>query len=350
MDKVIFRSSMAGYNKKDVNKYISGVDARHASEMAAASANATKLKGELDVLKGEDEELRRELENAKTRAEELRLKLESSEGELEALRQKCLKAEEEAASHAKEATALRGMLADVPSDMPSAEELCELRRRAAAYDELDSRRLTAPQAGAVAEADNVIRSAYNEAERIRAEARSLGSAAACEEIKGQMSGELCEIYELINRTAAESLDDILANMRSAEAGVGKLSEELYDKNRTAVVRVEKLRAEIERLIEQKLAEAELAADNAGVSADVAGGSDANAKTSVNSAQSADKKAASSAAADNAVKEANASAMRTASVASASSVSHRSSRRGQEMGRTASKQHRDDGFFRFGRRK
>lgn len=346
MDKVIFRSSMSGYNKKDVNKYISDVDARHASEMAEASASAKKLEGELGALKSEGTELRRELEYTKALAEELRLKLERSEGELEALRQKCRKAEEEAASHAKEATALRGMLADVPSEMPSAEELGELRRRAAAYDELDSRRLTVPQAGAAAEADNVIRSAYNEAERIRAEALSLGSAAACEEIKGQVSGELCEIYELINRTAAESLDDILANMRSAEAGVGKLSEELYDKNRTAVVRVEKLRAEIERLIEQKLAEAEQAADKVGAAV----APEAKAKTNAAAAQNSGHDSASSAAADNAAKDVNTSAARTAVGASTSSAPHRSSRRGKDMGRTAPKQHRDDGFFRFGRRK
>ncbi len=336
MEKVIFRSSMAGYNKRDVNKYISDVDARHAFETEEIAARAGKLEAELAALRTADEERCRELNEMKNKAEELEENLEKTRRELEDLRTQCREAEMEASDRAREITELRGMLAGVPNDIPSAAELEDLRRRAAAYDELNARKLAVPQSGAAAEADNVIRSAYNEAERIRQEAHIRSSADACEKIKGQVSGELGEIYELINRTAAESLDDILANMRSAEAGVGRLSEELYDKNRTAVVRVEKLRAEIERLIDQKIAETESVSDKVKISANENVNENSNSNTGAGAVSDA------------------VSNVKSIAGSEQKSNNHQSTcrgvRRGQDREHAASKQRRDDGLFRFGRRK
>lgn len=348
MDKVIFRSSMAGYNKKDVNKYISDVDARHALETEEASVRVAKLEAELAALRLAEDEDRRKLENANNKITELEGKLEAADAELGELRDKCGKAEDEASAHAREVQALRAKLAEVPGNVPTSDELEDLRRRAAAYDELDARKLTSPQYGAAAEADNVIRSAYNEAERIRQEALRCGSAAACEEIKGQMSGEISEIYELINRTAAESLDDILANMRSAEAGVGKLSEELYDKNRMAVVRVEKLRAEIERLVEQKLAESMTAAEKANALAN--DGASENAKSGKNIGINSNSNKAKNGGANNDAVSATSKTAVPSAVSDTGHPTHRSVRREKEREHSASKQHREDGIFRFGRRK
>ena len=138
--------------------------------------------------------------------------------------------------------------------MPDADELAELRRRAAAYDELEAKRLTLPQAGIEAEAENVIQSARTEAASIRRDAQR-DNAEALEETKKQVSRELAEIYAMIHRTAAEAMEEILACMRTAEEGVGKLGEQLSDKNRDAVARVDSMRSELEEMIEKRLDEA-----------------------------------------------------------------------------------------------
>ena len=207
----------------------------------------------------------------------------------------------------------------------SDDELADLRRRAAAYDELEARRMTAPVVGAEAEADNVIRSAQTEAESIRREAKA-GGAAAVEETKKQVSGELAEIYDMINRAAAESVEDILAGMRAAEAGFGKLGEQLHDQNRDAVARVESLRAEIEKKIGERLDEA-------------------RSRVEAEHEEAARAAVADKTGADTAVTPA------TAKEVQAHAPARQQQRRTELRERGAGKNHREnEGFFRFGRRK
>lgn len=269
MKKVMFRSAVAGYNKKDVNEYIASADAHHAEETAEAERRITGLEAELETNKNVYEMKISGLEEAAKSAQKRITELEGQlsearanaardmaavRDELRAAKAGRADAEGLAARQNDELSRLRTALAAAKGSAVGADELADLRRRAAAYDELEARRLTVPQAGAEAEADNVIQSARTEAEVIRREAR-LGGAAALEETKKQVSGELAEIYEMINRAAAESVEDILANMRAAESGVGKIGEQLHSQNLDAVARVESVRAEIEKLIEKKFDEA-----------------------------------------------------------------------------------------------
>lgn len=269
MKKVLFRGAVAGYNKSDVNEYIADTDKRHAEEMAEAERRINELTSELETCKSVSAMKISGLEEAEKKAREAAAELERSladakaeaarkvaaaENSAAAAKSKCADAEGRLARQNDELSRLRAALATAGKNAVSDDELADLRRRAAAYDELEARRMTAPVVGAEAEADNVIRSAQTEAESIRREAKA-GGAAAVEETKKQVSGELAEIYDMINRAAAESVEDILAGMRAAEAGFGKLGEQLHDQNRDAVARVESLRAEIEKKIGERLDEA-----------------------------------------------------------------------------------------------
>ena len=276
MRKVLFRSSVNGYNKKDVNEYISSTDARHAEELAQAERRIAELEAELETSKSvyemkisglEEENLRTKQEaiDSEKKLTETKasssLALASARNDTAAARQKseelkkklmdaeaCIKRQND------EVKRLRDCCASAEAALPDADELAELRRRAAAYDELEAKRLTLPQAGIEAEAENVIQSARTEAASIRRDAQR-DNAEALEETKKQVSGELAEIYAMIHRTAAEAMEEILACMRTAEEGVGKLGEQLSDKNRDAVARVDSMRSELEEMIEKRLDEA-----------------------------------------------------------------------------------------------
>lgn len=277
MKKVMFRSAVAGYNKNDVNEYIASADAHHAEETAEAERRIAGLESELETNKNVYELKISGLEEAEKSARQKIAELEgqladaretakrdaeNAQAELAAANSRCAEAEARLESQAADLSNLKAELANMKSNTLRPDELADLRRRAAAYDDLEARRLTVPQAGAEAEADNVIQSARTEAESIRREAR-MGGAAAIAETKKQVSGELAEIYEMINRAAAESVDDILANMRAAESGVGKIGEQLHTQNLDAVARVENMRQEVEKLIEEKLNEVRVKSDDAG---------------------------------------------------------------------------------------
>ncbi len=60
---------------------------------------------------------------------------------------------------------------------------------------------------------------------------------------------------MIHRATSESIEEILSCMRAAEEEVGKLGNQLNDKNRTAMARVESMRSELEEIIEKKFDEA-----------------------------------------------------------------------------------------------
>ena len=277
MRKVLFRSSVNGYNKKDVNEYIASTDARHAEELAQAERRIAELEAELETSKSayemkisglEEENLRTKQEaiDSEKKLTETKasssLALASARNDTAAARQKseelkkklmdaeaCIKRQND------EVKRLRDCCTSAEAALPDADELAELRRRAAAYDELEAKRLTLPQAGIEAEAENVIQSARTEAASIRRDAQR-DNAEALEETKKQVSGELAEIYAMIHRTAAEAMEEILACMRTAEEGVGKLGEQLSDKNRDAVARVDSMRSELEEMIEKRLDEAQ----------------------------------------------------------------------------------------------
>ncbi len=273
MKKVLFRSSVTGYNKKDVNDYIASADARHAEELARAERRVAALESELESVKNVYEMKISGLEASnrqavidsekklnESKASSLRA-LTNAQSETavarqksEELRKRLADAEARISRQNDEVKKLRESCASAGAALPNAEELAELRRRAAAYDELEKKRLTLPQAGIEAEAENVIQSARTEAANIRREAQR-DNAEAIEETKRQVSGELNEIYSMIHRATSESIEEILSCMRAAEEEVGKLGNQLNDKNRTAMARVESMRSELEEIIEKKFDEA-----------------------------------------------------------------------------------------------
>ncbi len=344
MKKVLFRGAVAGYNKSDVNEYIADTDKRHAEEMAEAERRINELTSELETCKSVSAMKISGLEEAEKKAREAAAELERSladakaeaartvaaaENSTAAAKSKCADAEGRLARQNDELSRLRADLATAGKNAVSDDELAELRRRAAAYDELEARRMTAPVVGAEAEADNVIRSAQTEAESIRREAKA-GGAAAVEETKKQVSGELAEIYDMINRAAAESVEDILAGMRAAEEGFGKLGEQLHDQNRDAVARVESLRAEIEKKIGERLDEARSRVE----------AEHEEATRAAASAAAADKTGT-----DTAVTPATSKEMQ------AHAPVRQQQRRTELRERGAGKNRREnDGFFRFGRKK
>lgn len=341
MKKVLFRGAVAGYNKSDVNEYIADTDKRHAEEMAEAERRINELTSELETCKSVSAMKISGLEEAEKKAREAAAELERSladakaeaarkvaaaESSAAAAKSKCADAEGRLARQNDELSRLRAALATAGKNAVSDDELAELRRRAAAYDELEARRMTAPVVGAEAEADNVIRSAQTEAESIRREAKA-GGAAAVEETKKQVSGELAEIYDMINRAAAESVEDILAGMRAAEAGFGKLGEQLHDQNRDAVARVESLRAEIEKKIGERLDEAR------------------------SRVEAEHEEAARATVADDKTGTDTAVTPATAKEVQAHAPARQQQRRTELRERGAGKNHREnEGFFRFGRRK
>ena len=326
MKKVLFRGAVAGYNKSDVNEYIADTDKRHAEEMAEAERRINELTSELETCKSVSAMKISGLEEAEKKAREAAAELERSladakaeaarkvaaaENSAAAAKSKCADAEGRLARQNDELSRLRAALATAGKNAVSDDELAELRRRAAAYDELEARRMTAPVVGAEAEADNVIRSAQTEAESIRREAKAGGAA---------------EIYDMINRAAAESVEDILAGMRAAEAGFGKLGEQLHDQNRDAVARVESLRAEIEKKIGERLDEA-------------------RSRVEAEHEEAARAAVADKTGTDTAVTPA------TAKEVQAHAPARQQQRRTELRERGAGKNHREnEGFFRFGRRK
>lgn len=281
MKKVLFRSSVTGYNKKDVNEYIASTDARHAEELARAERRVSELEAELESaknvyemkisgLEASSRQAEREaMDSAKklSEAKESSLRaLTNAQSETAAARQRSeeLKkrladAEARIARQSYEVKKLLELRGSTEAAIPDAAELADLRRRAAAYDELEKKRLTQPQTGIEAEAENVIQSARTEAASIRREALR-DNAEALEEAKKQISAELTEIYSMIRRAAAESMEEMLSCMRSAEDEIGKLGDQLNDKSRSAAARAESVCSEIEKIIEKKLDEAGVHAD------------------------------------------------------------------------------------------
>lgn len=266
-----FRNSIRGYNKKDVNEYIASVDAKHAEDIADASAKTDELRAELEAAKnlseiklsGLEASLRASAATIKTyekKTSELGQALstaqsdaEKAKNDAERFKRRCADAEAKLAKQADEIIRLKAAVLSAATQSPTDEELAELRRKAVLYDELEAKHPAIPQSGAAAEADNVIQSAHVEAESIRTEALR-NNAESIEAAKKQVNDELAEIYELIRRAANEELDGILTRIRSASAEVIKLQEQFSDQNRDAAERLESMRNELEGEIEKKLNE------------------------------------------------------------------------------------------------
>ena len=68
MRKVLFRSSVNGYNKKDVNEYIASTDARHAEELAQAERRIAELEAELETSKRDAEKAQADANSASSEA------------------------------------------------------------------------------------------------------------------------------------------------------------------------------------------------------------------------------------------------------------------------------------------
>ena len=240
---VVFRSSMRGYNKSDVNNYLVKFNAEAAEREENAKAEAKAANARADKAEKTAEEARR-------LAEEYKEKIAALEAERDELAQKLQHEQEENVRLEDEMQ----IVAEAQDEIPESDELAELRQKAALYDENSAsigETLISAKKMAQEILDNANKEATMREERSRAEAdarkRALEESAKAASdsvfaslrlIAEEGKCEVAAVREYAQTILEKALDDIMSRMNQGTMKLEGMESTMLGKIQGGVSKVD----------------------------------------------------------------------------------------------------------------
>ena len=240
---VVFRSSMRGYNKSDVNNYLVKFNAEAAEREESAKAEAKAANARADKAEKAAEEARK-------LSEEYKEKIAALEAERDELAQKLQHEQEENVRLEDEMQ----IVAEEQDEIPESDELAELRQKAALYDENSAsigETLISAKKMAQEILDNANKEATMREERSRAEAdarkRALEESAKAASdsvfaslrlIAEEGKCEVAAVREYAQTILEKALDDIMSRMNQGTMKLEGMESTMLGKIQGGVSKVD----------------------------------------------------------------------------------------------------------------
>ena len=158
--KRMFRTSLSGFHKEDVNRYI----AELSKKIEEVSARCQKAEQETDGLRGERDRAQQESEQLRQELEKANARLESLQSGNDVLMEKARKHFEDEARAAKEEDELRQRVAELEARIP------ELEQRAGRYEK-EALSIAQTLIGAREESERIVAAARDNARLVQEQLR-----------------------------------------------------------------------------------------------------------------------------------------------------------------------------------
>ncbi len=252
---VAFRTSLSGFNKKDVNNYIAESSAEFARIEEESSAKIDAITKELDAVKGEKDTVSAELESARAELEGARAELESVRAEFERLSSSAFATKEEFSRVEGERDDLKAQLEAIIAerDALKAENavIPTLKDKAERYDAM-SGELGEMIISAKKTSCEIIAGAEADAEQLRNEtdAQMQGIRADAEKKAGNA---LEAVSDLLHTMAEDTFGEMMTYASEAQFTVGAMFEELKRKSAEISDRIRYINSSSNRSVKEKLA-------------------------------------------------------------------------------------------------
>ena len=156
----MFRTSLSGFHKEDVNRYI----AELSKKIEEVSARCQKAEQETDGLRGERDRAQQESEQLRQELEKANARLESLQSGNDVLMEKARKHFEDEARAAKEEDELRQRVAELEARIP------ELEQRAGRYEK-EALSIAQTLIGAREESERIVAAARDNARLVQEQLR-----------------------------------------------------------------------------------------------------------------------------------------------------------------------------------
>ncbi len=241
-DKVLFGTSLGGYNKTDVNEYIADLDEKHARAEASSRAERDELCERVSAAEQRAETCEGEL----ARIVALKVALDAENGALKEKLEAALASDKANSDRVRET---EGELEAARCEILRLTSELEDSRNSVTLDVIEAQ--TAHDAASGAE--KILRAAREEAEQMRRTAE-LELELARESVRRSSDEALREIYEMIEGAVGESLGEILKSVHETETAVAKTSDGVAKKNWAAKAKITHIKARLEADIEKRIAD------------------------------------------------------------------------------------------------
>lgn len=243
-EMVEFRSSLGGFNKKDVNAYVARIAQEHDGVETELRHQIAEWQEKAEAAKNEQDSLQESVQAARSEAEQLREEAARLSAESESLRARISALEEENLTLSARAEAAEKSCREMQ------EQEKALREKADRYD-ATSAQLGDMIMSAKKTSGEILQAAEKDADQMRAET-DLHMKAVRADAEKKADSALAAVTALLGTMAEDTFGEMLTYASEAQFTIGAMFEELKRKSAEISDRVKYISASSHQRVQEKL--------------------------------------------------------------------------------------------------